>query len=73
MVNSKVSRKEYIESLDCKKEKCYKCGNRINIRICQIHVNICNNPLIKFFCSKQCKLAWIFDRIIKKFNLYIIN
>jgi len=63
----KVSRSEYIESLDCRKDKCYKCGNRIKIYTCKIHVNICNNQSIKFFCSKECKLAWIFNKV--KLNL----
>ena len=25
------------------------------------HINICQNPIKRFFCSRQCKLNWIFQ------------
>jgi len=24
------------------------------------HINICQEPIKRFFCSRQCKLSWIF-------------
>ena len=62
-----LSRCEYIKELDYKKDKCFKCGNLIKKNVYYIHVNIYNNPFIKFFCSNECKLAWIFKKLkIKK-------
>jgi len=25
------------------------------------HINICQEPIKRFFCSRQCKLKWIFE------------
>ena len=25
------------------------------------HINICQDPIKRFFCSRQCKLDWIFN------------
>lgn len=25
------------------------------------HINICQEPVKRFFCSRQCKLRWIFE------------
>jgi hypothetical protein len=25
------------------------------------HINICQEPIKRFFCSRQCKLSWVFE------------
>jgi len=25
------------------------------------HINICQEPIKRFFCSRQCKLKWVFN------------
>jgi len=25
------------------------------------HINICQEPVKRFFCSRQCKLRWVFE------------
>lgn len=25
------------------------------------HINICQKPIKRFFCSRQCKLKWVFE------------
>jgi len=27
------------------------------------HINICQEPIKRFFCSRQCKLRWVFKNI----------
>lgn len=27
------------------------------------HINICQDPKKRFFCSRQCKLNWIFNKM----------
>ncbi len=27
------------------------------------HINICQKPIKRFFCSRQCKLKWIFENV----------
>jgi hypothetical protein len=27
------------------------------------HINICQEPIKRFFCSRQCKLRWVFEKI----------
>ncbi len=27
-----------------------------------VHINICQEPSIKYFCNRDCKLNWIFKR-----------
>jgi len=27
------------------------------------HINICQKPVKRFFCSRQCKLKWIFENV----------
>ena len=26
------------------------------------HINICQEPIKRFFCSRQCKLRWVFKK-----------
>ena len=41
---------------------CKHCGTNIKRRYTSnfIHVNICQNPARHYFCSKECKINWIF-------------
>ena len=42
---------------------CENCGKRIvNSKWNKEyhHINICQEPIKRFFCSRQCKLSWIF-------------
>ena len=41
---------------------CKHCGANIKIRYTSnfVHVNICQNPARYHFCSKECKINWIF-------------
>ena len=41
---------------------CAYCGAYIKIRHTSnfVHVNICQNPARYYFCSKECKINWIF-------------
>ena len=50
--------------------ECYLCNREIKeIAIdCYKHINIYNNPKRKDFCSKDCKLKWIYQ--INKINKY---
>ncbi|TFG23631.1 MAG: hypothetical protein EU529_06735 [Promethearchaeota archaeon] len=42
---------------------CYNCGSEITWKRRRIvHVNICQNPSITYFCNQDCKLNWIFKR-----------
>ena len=47
---------------------CAYCGAYIKIRHTSnfIHVNICQNPRKHYFCSKECKINWIFAPLEKK-------
>ena len=27
------------------------------------HINICQDPIKRFFCSRQCKLKWVFNNV----------
>ena len=27
------------------------------------HINICQEPIKRFFCSRQCKLKWVFNNV----------
>ena len=29
------------------------------------HINICQEPIKRFFCSRQCKLRWVFKNFEK--------
>lgn len=45
---------------------CELCGKRIvsskwNKKY--HHINICQEPVKRFFCSRQCKLKWVFKNI----------
>ena len=42
--------------------QCDYCGDYIKIRYTSnfIHINICQNPKYHHFCSKECKISWIF-------------
>ena len=42
---------------------CESCGKNIKKNTWNKkyrHINICQQPVIRFFCSDQCKLSWIF-------------
>jgi hypothetical protein len=26
------------------------------------HINICQEPIKRYFCSRQCKLRWVFEK-----------
>ena len=47
---------------------CKYCGANIKIRHTSnfVHVNICQNPARYHFCSKECKINWIFGLNEKK-------
>lgn len=51
--------------------QCDYCGAYIKIRYTSnfIHVNICQNPKTHYFCSKECKINWIFAPLEKKVRL----
>jgi YHS domain-containing protein len=42
--------------------QCDYCGAYIKIRTTNnfIHINIRQNPKTHYFCSKECKINWIF-------------
>lgn len=42
---------------------CYYCGSEITWkRRRTVHINICQNPSITYYCNQGCKLNWIFKR-----------
>jgi len=45
----------------CGSELAWK-GKRTWKRKRIVHINICQNPSITYFCNRDCKLNWIFKR-----------
>ncbi len=44
--------------------ECEHCGKDIRITKWKKehnHINICQQPEKRFFCSRQCKLKWVFN------------
>lgn len=57
-------------------KKCTHCSKELkNKRNIVVHINIHNNPRLRFFCSKECKVQWIYiiQRDNKVLNDYIEN
>jgi hypothetical protein len=54
--------------ISAKPNQCDYCGAYIKIRYTSnfIHINICQNPKYHHFCSKECKISWIFAPVEKK-------
>ena len=55
-----------IKQKEEKLAKCESCGkiiknNKWNKQ--HHHINICQDPTKRFFCSHQCKLNWIFKKV----------
>ncbi len=51
---------------------CCYCGAEITSkRIRIVHINICQKPSIKFFCNRECKLNWVFNKSDSKLERYI--
>jgi len=65
-INKIISKKEYyiLKLLPNQKRICLKCNNEFSERVIKFHVNIFNEPSIKVFCSKECKLNWIFKKFL---------
>ena len=43
---------------------CESCGKRIKGTKWNKeyhHINICQEPVKRYFCSRQCKLQWVFE------------
>lgn len=61
MTNVAKKHEYYIskESL-VKKRHCFGCNKVLHYLNKHIHVNIYNNPSVRFFCSKECKHQWIY-------------
>ena len=51
---------------------CCYCGAEITSkRIRIVHINICQNPSIKYFCNRDCKLNWVFKKSGSKPEKYV--
>jgi len=45
--------------------ECESCGKRIKNNKWNkehLHINICQEPIKRFFCSRECKLKWVFKQ-----------
>ncbi|MCK4480316.1 MAG: hypothetical protein KAV01_07300 [Candidatus Lokiarchaeota archaeon] len=60
---------EELKEINQKEEKmayCESCGRSIRNNKWKKqhhHINICQQPIKRFFCSRQCKLKWIFKKV----------
>ena len=51
---------------------CFYCGAPITSKKVRIvHINVCQEPSIKNFCNRDCKLNWVFKKSVSKVENYV--
>ena len=72
-LKSKIPSKKKQKEVKTSKKKgrkrlCKQCGANLKFRTNRntTYINICQNPAHHYFCSKECKIAWIYALLNKK-------